>query len=128
MKVYGFQAIDLLLGSNLPTVDHSRINFFHRCAGGGSRHSPLGFLWDSSRDWAPRWPSLMGRQVPRFHLNGIDANGNRLDKTIVMNSGREIQMEDGFILAAMLVGLFLLTRKGEKPQEVKITSPGKRTQ
>ncbi len=55
-------------------------------------------------------------------------NGNRLDKTIVMNSGREIQMEDGLILVAMLVGLFLLTRKGEKPQEVKITSPGKRTQ
>ena len=55
-------------------------------------------------------------------------NGNRLDKTIVMNSGREIEMEDGLILVAMLVGLFLLTRKGEKPQEVKITSPGKRTQ
>jgi len=45
-----------------------------------------------------------------------------------MNSGREIQMEDGLILVAMLVGLFLLTRKGEKPQEVKITSPGKRIQ
>ena len=70
----------------------------------------------------------MGRQVPRFHLNGIDANGKRLDKTIVMNGGREIQMEDGLKLVAMLVGLFLLTRKGEKPQEVKITSPGKRTQ
>ncbi len=55
-------------------------------------------------------------------------NGNRLDKTIVMDGGRNIQMEDSLLFVAMLVGLFLLTRKGEKPQEVKITSPGKRTQ
>jgi len=55
-------------------------------------------------------------------------NGNPLDKTIVMNSRRDIQMEYGLFFVAMLVGLFLLTRKGEKPQEVKITSPGKRTQ
>lgn len=55
-------------------------------------------------------------------------NGNRLDKTIVMDGGRNIQMEDSILFVAMLVGLFLLTRKGEKPQEVKITSPGKRTQ
>ena len=70
-----------------------------------------------------------------FMLNESSGNdprgttiGNRLDKSIVRNNGREIQMEDGLILVAMLVGLFLLTRKGEKPQEVKITSPGKRTQ
>ncbi len=55
-------------------------------------------------------------------------NGNPLDKTIVMNCGREIHMEDGLLFVAMLAGLFLLTRKGEKPQEVKITSLGKRTQ
>ena len=55
-------------------------------------------------------------------------NGNRLDKTIVMNGRRDIQMEDGLILVAMLVGLFLLTLKGEKPQGVKITSPGKKSQ
>jgi len=45
-----------------------------------------------------------------------------------MNDRRDIQMEDGLLFVAMLMGLFLLTRKGEKPQEVKITSPGKRTQ
>jgi hypothetical protein len=45
-----------------------------------------------------------------------------------MDGGRNIQMEDSLLFVAMLVGLFLLTRKGEKPQEVKITSPGKRTQ
>jgi len=59
---------------------------------------------------------------------GGSTNGNPLDKTIVMNCGREIQMEDGLLFVAMLVGLFLLTGKGEKPQEVIITSPGKRTQ
>ncbi len=37
-------------------------------------------------------------------------------------------MEDGLLFVAMLVGLFLLTRNGAKPQEVKIASPGKRTQ
>lgn len=51
-----------------------------------------------------------------------------MDKTIVMKGGREIHMEDGLLFVAMLVGLFLLTGKGEKPQEVIITSPGKRTQ
>ena len=69
-----------------------------------------------------------------FSLKPVDriakqiTNGNRLDKTIVMDGGRNIQMEDSLLFVAMLVGLFLLTRKGEKPQEVKITSPGKRTQ
>ncbi len=69
-----------------------------------------------------------------FSLKPVDriakriTNGNRLDKTIVMDGGRNIQMEDSILFVAMLVGLFLLTRKGEKPQEVKITSPGKRTQ
>jgi len=37
-------------------------------------------------------------------------------------------MEDGLLLVAILVVTFLLGPKGEKPQVVKITSRGKRTQ